>query len=102
MKCSLTRAAIVLAILYLSYNLYVVYTIFNPPSCKAKQKGCLEPAYDRDQKLQVRLEMVVNVTNVIFELQLWLYVSTVQSSFTGKAKLLYHNKSFLRTVEIEQ
>lgn len=85
MWCSLTRVATVLALLYLSYNIYVVYTIFNPPSCTpGQEKGCLVPAYDKGQKLQ-----------------LWVYVSTTKSSFTSKAKLLYHNDSFLRTDRIE-
>lgn len=55
MWCSLTRVATVLALLYLSYNIYVVYTIFNPPSCTpGQEKGCLVPAYDKGQKLQVQ------------------------------------------------
>ena len=53
--CSLTRVVIALAFLYLGYNLYTVYKIFNPASCQESQKlDCLTPLFTNSQKLQVQ------------------------------------------------
>lgn len=53
-KCSVTWVLVALALVYLSYNLYTVYAIFNPPKCKPNQKkNCLTPAYPSSNKLQV-------------------------------------------------
>ena len=53
-KISLTRVVVGLALVYLSYNFYAVYSIFYPPFCVSKQKNdCIKPAYTVDTELQV-------------------------------------------------